>query len=306
MPSPYPTLKPADLADWPAGCTGLALLGQPVAHSLSPVIHNAALAELARSDPAYAAWKHVKIEVAPDELPDVLARLHALGFAGINLTAPHKEPVLDHAESADAFTRAASAANTLLRTDSGWRAANTDGGGLADALQQDLGVTLTGRDVILLGAGGAARAAAVQCLRDHVASLSIGNRGQDRLQDLLDHLSPLAGDVALRGFSTAAPPADLPAGALVINATTLGLKPDDPAPLDLRQIPAPAQIYDMTYNPPVTALLSQAAALGLPHTHGLSMLVQQGARSLALWTGLPAPAAVMHAAALAALGQAPA
>lgn len=302
MSGHHPTLKPADLDTWPAGCTGLALLGQPVAHSLSPVIHNAALAELARSDPAYGAWKHVKIEVAPDELAGVLARLHQLGFAGMNLTVPHKEHVLDLVEGADAFARAAGAANTLLRTDTGWRAANTDGGGLADALEQDLGVTLAGRDVILLGAGGAARAAAVQCLRDRVASLAIGNRSPGRLAELLDHLAPFAGDVALRGFDTATPPDDLPAGALVINATTLGLKPDDPAPIDLQRIPAPAHVYDMTYNPPVTALLRQAAALGLPHAHGLTMLVQQGARSLALWTGRPAPA-VMHAAARAALGQ---
>ncbi len=306
MSSSYPTLTLAGLETWPEGRTGLALLGHPAAHSLSPVIHNAALAELARSDAAFATWRHDKFDIPPADLKRALELLHQKGFAGVNLTAPHKEPVLELVEGSDAFTRAARAANTLLRTATGWKAANTDGGGLADALQQDLQVTLAGRDVILLGAGGAARAAAVQCLRDHVASLWIGNRGTARLQELLDHLAPLAGDVGLHGFATAEPPGGLPAGAVVINATTLGLQVGDPAPLDLRRIPAPAQVYDMTYNPPSTALLRQAAEFGVPHAHGLSMLVHQGARSFALWTGKTAPAATMQAAAQAALNALPA
>jgi shikimate dehydrogenase len=296
----YPVHTFADLEAWSAPGTGLALLGQPVAHSLSPAIHNAALAALACADARFRTWRHYKFEITPAELGQALPLLHAKGFAGINLTAPHKEPVLDHAEGADAFTRAAGAANTLVRTETGWRACNTDGGGLADALRGDLGIELRGTPVILLGAGGAARAAAVQCLRDHVASLWIGNRSPDRLNALLDHLAPLAGDVPVRGFSTGQPPAGLPADALVINATTLGLKEGDAPPLDLRQLPAPAKVYDMTYNPPVTVLLRQAADLGWPRANGLSMLVNQGARSLTLWTGRPAPVEVMNNAARAA------
>lgn len=301
MPSPYPTLTLADLETWPENLTGLALLGHPVAHSFSPVIQNAALASLAVRDPAYRAWRYDKFDVDPADFARALALLHRKGFVGINLTTPHKEPVLDHIEQADAFTRAARAANTLVRTETGWRACNTDGGGLADALQLDLQITLTGRHVVLLGAGGAARAAAVQCLRDKAASVWIGNRSSDRLAALLDHLAPLAGDGTLHGFASDAPPADLPAGSILINATTLGLRPDDPSPIDLRRLPAPAQIYDMTYNPPSTALLRQAAELGISRAHGLSMLVQQGARSLTLWTGSPAPAEAMHTAAKAAL-----
>lgn len=297
----YPVHTFAELEAWSTPGTGLALLGQPVAHSLSPVIHNAALAVLAREDARFGSWHHYKFDIAPAELGRALKLLHAKGFAGINLTAPHKEPVLDHTEGADAFTRAASAANTLIRTETGWRAGNTDGGGLADGLRADLGVELRGTDIILLGAGGAARAAAVQCLRDHAASLWIGNRSPERLNVLLDHLSPLAGDVPVHGFATGQPPPGLPARALVINATTLGLKPGDAPPLDLRKLPAPAKVYDMTYNPPVTSLLRQAAELGLPHANGLSMLVNQGARSLALWTGRPAPVEVMNNAARAVL-----
>lgn len=283
-----------ELATEPGPRVGLGLLGFPVSHSLSPAMHNAALAILARNEVRFGTWRYEKFSVAPNELAHVLPVLHSKGFVGLNLTVPHKEAVLDHVEAVDEFVLAAGAANTLMRTETGWRATNTDGGGLADALKAEFNLSLAGRDVILLGAGGAARAAAAQCLRHAAASLWIYNRSRDRLALLLDHLRPHAGAVPLLGFHSGEFPDDLPAGALVINATTLGLKKEDPAPLDLRRIPLPSHVYDMIYNPPATSLLQQAAALAIPHANGLSMLVHQGARSFALWTGRPAPIATMH------------
>jgi shikimate dehydrogenase len=291
----------ADLEAWSVAGTGLAVIGQPVGHSLSPVIHNAALAAIAGEDARFRAWRYHKFEIAPADLDRAVKLFHQKGFAGLNVTVPHKEAVLDHAEGGDALTRAVGAANTLIRTETGWRASNTDCGGLADALNAELDTDLAGTHVIVLGAGGAARAAAVQCLRDKAASLWIGNRGSGRLDVLLAYLAPLAGVVPVRGFPLDQPPADMPAGALVINATTLGLRTSDPAPVDLRRLPAPARVYDMLYNPPVTALLRQAAALGLPSANGLSMLVHQGARSLSLWLGRPVPVEVMRRAAQTAL-----
>lgn len=302
MPSHPPTLSLADLDAWPATETGVGLFGHPVAHSFSPVIHNAALRALARAEPQFAAWRYAKFDIAPPDLARALRLAHARGFRGLNFTTPHKEAVLDHAESADAFARAASAANTLVRTATGWRASNTDGGGLSDALRADLGVELRGRDVILLGAGGAARAAAVQCLRDQAATLWIGNRGRERLDALLAHLAPLAGGTAVRGFVFEGLDAALPAGAIVINATAAGLRDATAAPVDLRRLPRPAVVYEMIYNPPVTALLRQAAELGLPHANGLGMLVFQGARSLALWTGRDVPVEAMKQALAAEVG----
>jgi shikimate dehydrogenase len=296
MSSRYPTLSLADLEAWPSAEIGVGLFGHPVAHSLSPVIHNAALAALAHADAQFAAWRYAKFDIAPADLGRALALAQAKGFRGLNFTTPHKEAVLAHVESADAFTRAASAANTLVRTAAGWRASNTDGGGLSDALRLDLGVELRGRDVILLGAGGAARAAAVQCLRDGVAALWIGNRGRERLDALLAHLAPLAAGADVRGFTFDRLDAELPSGAVVINATAAGLRDAVTAPVDLRQLPRPAVVYEMIYNPPMTALLRQAAALGLAHANGLGMLVFQGARSLALWTGREVSADVMKRA----------
>jgi shikimate dehydrogenase len=290
----------ADLVGWSFAGTALAVLGRPVAHSLSPQIHGAALAEMARKSPAFGHWRYFKFDVAPEDLARALPLFHHCNFRGLNLTVPHKTIAAGLVAASDDFVRAAGAANTLVRTGSGWRGSNTDGHGLSAALQQDFGLGLEGTPVILLGAGGAARAAAVECLRRRCAALWIGNRTAASLQGLLARLQPFAGTSVLRGFDLKAPPASLPSGALVLNATSLGLKADDPAPIDLEKLPRPAIVFDMIYRPPRTALLRQAEVLGVPSANGLSMLVHQGARSLELWTETPVPVDVMQRAALAA------
>ncbi|SDR93195.1 shikimate dehydrogenase [Opitutus sp. GAS368] len=294
----------ADLEAWSFPGTALAVIGRPVAHSLSPAIHNAALAELAQAQPKYADWHYFKFDIAPAELPRALSLFHKNRFHGLNLTVPHKSLAVEHLVTSDAFVRAAGAANTLTYSESGWRGANTDGYGLTTALREDLRAELAGAHIILLGAGGAARGAAVECLRARCASLWIGNRTAATLDALLLNLQMFAGESVVRGFTLANPPPGLPAGATVINATSLGLAPTDAPPLDLKKIPAPARVYDMIYRPPQTTLLRQAAELGLPHANGLSMLIHQGARSLEIWTGGTVPVPVMQAAARAALNPA--
>ena len=291
----------ADLPSWSFPGTALAVIGRPVAHSLSPAIHNAALAELAKSAPRFADWRYFKFDIAPADLPEALALFHRQRFQGLNLTVPHKSLAVALLADCDAFVRAAGAANTLTRTDAGWTGANTDGYGLAMALREQLDVSLAGARVILLGAGGAGRGAAVECLRAHCAELWIGNRTQETVAALMGELRPVAGKSILKSFDLTHPPAGLPVEAVVINATSLGLKPSDPAPIDLAKIPRPAACYDMIYRPPQTALLRQAAAMGIPLANGLSMLIHQGARSLAIWTGAAVPVAVMQAAAHRAL-----
>ena len=295
----------ADLATWSLPGTALAVVGHPIAHSLSPVIHNAALAELARTEPRFRDWRYHKFDIAPGDLPAALAAFHRLNFRGLNLTVPHKSLVVDHLAKSDSFVQAAGAANTITFFGDGWHGANTDGYGLTNSLQQELGASLAGAQVILLGAGGAGRGAAVECLRARCAALWIGNRTAASLAALLAELQPLAGATNLQGFDLVKPPAALPVGAIVINATSLGLKAEDSAPLDLRQIPRPGWVMDMIYRPARTALLRQAAELGVPHASGLAMLVHQGARSLEIWTGAKVPVAVMQAAASAALDSSP-
>jgi shikimate dehydrogenase len=277
------------------------VLGHPIKHSISPAMHNAALADMARAEPRLAAWKYFRFDVPPDQLPDALKRLHAAGFHGVNLTVPHKVLAFDLISEIDPEAVAIGAVNTLRRTAAGWRGYNTDGHGLAAALLSDLGADLAGAHVVLLGAGGAARGAAVECLHRRCASLWIANRTPANRDALLATLRPIAGATALHAFDPTNPPGAIPAEAILINATSSGLTPGEPAPIALRHLPAGIRVFDMIYNPPQTALLSEAAALRLPHANGLSMLVHQGARALEIWTGVNVPVAVMHGAASDAL-----
>jgi shikimate dehydrogenase len=301
--SPEPVLTLRDLESWSFAGTALAVLGHPIKHSVSPPMHNAALAFLARTAPAFATWKYFRFEITPQDLPVALELFHARKFHGLNLTVPHKVIAFDQVAEVDPAAQPLGAVNTLRWTPRGWHGFNTDGYGLASAVRETLGRELAGAHVILLGAGGAARGAAVECLERGCASLWIANRTMENLDALLALLAPIAGGIPLRGFAPSVPPDQLPAGALVINATSAGLKPDDPAPIDLTALQRPAAVFDMIFNPSQTPLLRQAAALGLPHANGLAMLVHQGAKSLEIWSGAPAAstAPTMFAAARAAL-----
>lgn len=294
----------ADLDAWPVTGTWLAVLGHPIKHSVSPAMHNAALAMLAKTQPAFADWHYVRFDVLPEELPQALKLLRIHRFLGLNLTVPHKVLAMKQVSVVDEAARPIGAINTLLATESDWKGFNTDGYGLSAGLRASLGIALRGADVILLGAGGAARSAAVECLQNGAASVWIANRTAANLEALLADLRPLTpAGTRLEGFAPHALPHSLPSGSILINATSAGLKPGDPSAIDLSALPKPKAVFDMIYNPPQTPLLKQAASLGIPHAHGLPMLVNQGAKALALWTGQPAASLVpvMGAAANQAL-----
>ena len=264
MPDSDPVLALRDLASWSFAGVSLAVFGHPIRHSVSPPMHNAALAELARTEPRFKDWKYFRFEIPPDDLAHALEFAHARKFRGINLTVPHKRLAFSWVAAVDPEARPIGAVNTLSWTEKGWQGANTDGYGLATALRETLGRELAGAAVILLGAGGAARGAALECLRRRCAALWIANRTREHRDALLADLEPLAEGVPLRGFDPAAPPADLPAGGVVVNATSAGLHAGDAAPIDLAALPRPAAVFDMIYNPAETPLLARAAALGLP------------------------------------------
>ena len=297
----------ADLAHWAYTGTALAVLGHPIAHSLSPPMHNAALGRLATRDPRFAHWRYFRFDIPPDDLPRALKLFHAKKFHGLNLTVPHKVLALARVAVVDAAAQPVGAVNTLLHADAGWHGFNTDGHGLAAAVHEELRRDLAGATVLLLGAGGAARGAAVECLARGCAALWIANRTRSHLNTLLKDLTPLAGaaGIPLHGLTleelAARGHAGLPAHALVINATSSGLRSHDAPPVDLTALPRPAAVFDMIYNPPLSPLLRAAGALGVPHANGLAMLVHQGAKSLAIWTGAPVPVGTMRAAAEAAL-----
>lgn len=256
-------------------------------------MHNAALGEMALTYPAFASWRYHRFDVPPDDLPRALSLLHRNQFLGVNLTVPHKILAVDLIDRVDPSAQPVGAVNTLLWRPEGYAGFNTDGYGLAEGLHHDLKLRLGTLSIVLLGAGGAARGAAIECLQRGCPSIAIGNRTQSRAEDLARLLTSLRPDVSVRIFDPSAPPDDLPADALVINATSAGLKPTDPEPIDLGCLPGRPSVFDMIYNPPQTPLLRSARARGLDCTNGLSMLIYQGVRSLEIWSGSAVPVNAM-------------
>lgn len=292
-----------DLENWSRADVSLAVLGFPVKHSISPPMHNAALRAMAKADSRFAQWRYFKFAIPPDDLGKALPLLHAKGFLGVNLTIPHKILALALVDEIDPAARATGAVNTLLRTDTGYRGFNTDGYGLEMALKLAFGCELAGANVILLGAGGAARAAAVLCAQRRCRGLLLGNRTASKLAPLQEELAVLNPDMDIGIFSLESPPSSWPENAVLINATSAGLREEDSAPLDVGHLSPSTRVYDMIYNPAEPVLVRDARAAGLAAENGLLMLIYQGVRALEIWSEAQVPAPVMEAAAMRALGR---
>lgn len=285
------TLTPATLAAASFPGPQLGVLGDPIAHSLSPAMHGAALAALGPTHPELAGWRYHRLHVTAAELPAALRALHAKGFVGLNLTVPHKVQALGLVESLSAEARRAASVNTLIATPTGWTGHTTDGQGFLAALEERTGRTVAGRPVVLLGAGGAARAVAAACLDGGCARLTIHNRDAAKAGELAAALAdPRAYGAGLDTLAT------LPAEALVVNCTTLGLKADDPSPLGATALHPGHFVFDTTYAATPSRLLRDARAAGADGCDGRPMLRWQGALAFRLWTGVLPPAEPMRRA----------
>ncbi len=268
----------------------LGVLGDPVAHSLSPAMHNAALATLLATHPRLAGVRYHRLHITAEELPAALALLHAKGFAGVNLTVPHKIQALSLVEALSPEARRAESVNTLVRTATGWAGHTTDGQGFLEALRERSGATTKGRPVVLLGSGGAARAVAAACLADGCAALRLHNRDVAKAVDLATALADPR--VHAAGLAEIKASAD----AVIVNCTTLGLKPTDASPFPAALL-APGQfVFDTTYGSEPSRLLKDADERGLTACDGRSMLRWQGALAFRLWNGMLPPEAPMRAA----------
>ena len=309
----------ADLRAWTRAEPSFAVLGKPIAHSLSPKMHDAALDAAARerSAPELAARRYFRFEIAPEELGEALPLFFAKNFLGLNLTIPHKVAALPLLKKISPEAEIIGAANTLARDDAlgGWRGENTDGRGFARAAEMSLGVKLAGTRVVLLGAGGAARAIAATALAQGCASLTIINRSRDRAEALARSLSGEATfqslhenpskEISLKRIPkiSVLSPDEIrdfrgEGKTLVVNATPLGLKPGDPSPFPPELFRDSFAAYDTTYGAHVPALVAAARERGVPAVDGRAMLAWQGALAFELWNGVPAADAfpVMFAA----------
>jgi shikimate dehydrogenase len=282
----------------------LAVLGHPVAHSRSPAMHTAALAQMGLA----AEWSYEAIDVPPGDFEARVRAMPGEGFAGANVTIPHKRAALALADTASDAAREIGAANTLSFADGGIAAENTDGTGIVEALP----APPAGRRALVLGAGGSARAA-VWALRRAGARVAVWNRTAARAE-------ALAAELGAEAISPPEGSANLPLAEfeLVLNATSVGLEaanapaapgpgpgaPPESAPPDLKALRLDADalteehvVVDLVYGATETPLAAAARSGGASVVDGLEVLVYQGAASLRLWTGLEPPVETMRRAA---------
>lgn len=258
----------------------LAVIGYPVGHSRSPAMQSAALADLGLGD----EWSYEAVEAGPERFEATVREMAAADFAGANVTVPHKEAALALADTPSGAAREIGAANTLVFPEGRIEARNTDAGGLLAALPG----SPSGRHTLVLGAGGAARAA-VWALVGEGARVHVWNRTASRAEAICAEL----------GGTAVADPAQAEY-ELIVNTSAAGLGGEDPfeqLPLRADRFAAEQTVLDMVYGDRPSALLSAAASAGATTVDGLEVLVQQGALSLQIWTGLEPPIEVMRAAA---------
>ncbi len=267
-----------------------AVIGDPVRHSLSPVLHNAAFAALGLD------WAYLAFEVGRGDVADAVAGVRALGIDGLSVTMPHKEDVARAVDRLSATAERLGAVNTVFRTGGLLMGESTDGQGFLDALRADQGFDPSGRRCLVVGTGGAARAVILALVEAGASDVVVAGRSLERV----DAAAALTGRPARAGSLADAGNADL-----VVNATPVGMTGADPEGLAVHpELLRPGQlVVDLVPNPAVTPLLRAAMACGASAVGGLGMLVHQGALAFELWTGRPAPVEVMRVAAARALGR---
>jgi len=273
------------------GRTRLAFLfGDPVSHSLSPAMHQAAF-RAKELNAAYLPWA-----VTPTCLPDAIRALRSLqNFLGANLTIPHKEAVIPLLDGLTADAQAIGAVNTIVREGELLRGDNTDAAGFLASLVGALPRDIKGCSAVVLGAGGAARAVAVGLLRAGCTRLHVYNRTADRAEALAAAVQPHA-TAAQVSYAPLEPGLRLAPADLIVNTTAVGLHPADPPLFVYESLPDTALVCDLIYRPAETALLAAAHRRGCRTLNGLAMLLEQGALAFERWTGLTAPRAAMQAA----------
>ncbi len=298
----------ADLRQWSerprvAG-PQLAVIGNPVAHSRSPQMHNPALVA------AGLGGRYHRLHLRDQDLDEAIPLMRAAGFHGFNVTIPHKTAIHDRVDEMSETARRIGAVNTVLIDGDRLVGHNTDAPGLRQAVREAFSMDLADLRVMIIGAGGGAgRAAAVQCALDRCERLVLVNRTVDKAAELLKELRDRFEDehrlAGPRDRIVALPwtEKDLERESgevdLIINATSLGMKASDPEVVPRSLIRPHHLVYDMVYSPPRTRLIAEAEGEGARASNGLGMLLWQGALAFEFWFNREAPVAAMRAGLMA-------
>lgn len=274
------------------------IFGYPLAHSLSPAFQQAAFNHYGM-DARYIAW-----ETPPDALEAEVAKLRGGDFIGANVTIPHKRRVMDFLDEIDPLAQAIGAVNTIVKTEGKLIGRNTDAQGFLRPLREDAGFDPEGKRALLLGAGGAARAAAFALCQERVATLAIANRTPQRAEALAAELRGNAATLSALALTDPALEDIALQSDLIVNSTSVGMRhgdAEDQSPIPGGIIPHDAVVMDMVYNPQHTPLLAAARSAGAQAIGGMPMLIYQGAAAFEMWTAKPAPIDAMFAAGNVAL-----
>jgi shikimate dehydrogenase len=264
----------------------LGLIGDPVSHSKSPDMMNAALAEMG------APYVYLAFRVVPTELKEAIQGFKALDVQGWNVTIPHKVAIMEYLDGLDETAREIGAVNTVVKQDGKWIGYNTDGAGYLRSLQEQHSLPLTEQRVVILGAGGAARAVGYALAAAGVPSIAIANRTIAKAEELAHHLSR---HTQTKAVAMADCQSEIKKATLIINTTSVGMVPDTEAtPIPVEWLNADQLVSDLVYHPRMTALLQAAEAKGAAIHTGEGMLLHQAALALELWLDAPAPVGVMR------------
>jgi shikimate dehydrogenase len=277
----------------------LGILGDPVTHSLSPQMQNAAL-KSCKIDMQYA-----RFQISPDDLQGALDLIRQLNFVGVNLTTPHKIAASKLMEEIDDNARRIGAINTVRVDTAKLRGYNTDGRGFARAVRQEFAVDLRDLGVMILGGGGVARAIALQCACENCERLVIANRTFVTAEKLAEELREYFAGPRVLGpvprlqaipWEEAAIRFQIAHLDLIVNATLLGLNRTDPSPIPARLLAPHLMVYDTVYREGRTPFVAAAIEAGARAASGFSMLLHQGAFAFEIWFECEAPIEAMREA----------
>ncbi len=277
----------------------LGVMGDPIAHSLSPVMHNAAIRAL------NIDYIYVPFHVKAGSLREAIEGVAAMGIAGVNLTIPHKENVIEYLDEISEHSRRIRSVNTIINVDGHLRGDTTDGAGFVRSATAAWG-RIDGCTTLLLGAGGSAKAVAF-ALAEIGCEIVVSNRTRERAVELVEGLREVykAGKFRVADLNGQALGEEMPHIDLLVNTTSVGMHPDVDSVVVPAQLLHPRLlVYDLVYNPARTRLITEAENRGANAINGLNMLVYQGALSFEMWTGLKADVKVMEEAVVEALGKA--
>lgn len=275
-----------------------AVIGHPLAHTLSPAMHSAALART-KIDGVY-----IPFEIPPKRFKTILQDIRILPFSGFNVTVPYKEKIIPFLDTVSEEARCVGAVNTV-RCGKKMTGFNTDVYGFLTALKNDLSFEPRGKRVLIVGAGGAARACVYGLAKQKARAICIADQDMKKARALKRHFETFFKDVELSVCRAEPENYTVLLGEvdLLVNATPVGLKKTDPSPVPARCFsPKKVAVYDLVYNPACTRLITIARAKRCKAANGSGMLLYQGARAFEIWTRAKAPVAVMKKALCKNLG----